>query len=40
MYNDENTGKHIMRVAAYSELLARELKKEAIKSYIKLYRAI
>jgi putative two-component system response regulator len=24
-YNDENTGKHIMRVAAYSELIAKEL---------------
>lgn len=25
LYNDENTGKHIMRVAAYSELIAKEL---------------
>lgn len=25
LYNDENTGKHIMRVAAYSELVAKEM---------------
>ena len=41
MYNDENTGKHIMRVAAYSELLARELKmpKEFVEK-IKMYAPI